>query len=214
MKVLFLVGVLPGLPRKTHMGLRKVARIGAWHPARVTEGTGHEGVVSRWGVTRLPCKTHMGLRKVACIGAWHPARVTEGKGHEGVVSPWGVTRLPRKTHMGLRKVACIGAWHPARVTEGKGYEGVVTRWGVTRLPRKTHTGLRKVACIDAWHPARVSSSTVARAGQNRYHHRTELNRKIYKLGKSGEETYDARPKFDRTEKRHHPHGWFSSHQFL
>ncbi|KAK9286575.1 hypothetical protein L1049_014974 [Liquidambar formosana] len=69
------------------------------------------------------------------------------------------------------------------VTKGKGYEGVVTRWGVTRLPRKTHRGLRKVACIGAWHPARVSF-TVARAGQNGYHHRTEMNKKIYKLGKA------------------------------
>lgn len=41
----------------------------------VTRGHGFEGVIHRWGVTRLPRKTHKGLRKVACIGAWHPARV-------------------------------------------------------------------------------------------------------------------------------------------
>lgn len=41
----------------------------------VTKGHGTEGVITRWGVTRLPRKTHRGLRKVACIGAWHPARV-------------------------------------------------------------------------------------------------------------------------------------------
>jgi large subunit ribosomal protein L3e len=41
----------------------------------VTKGKGFQGVVKRWGVTRLPRKTHKGLRKVACIGAWHPARV-------------------------------------------------------------------------------------------------------------------------------------------
>lgn len=41
----------------------------------VTKGHGFEGVITRWGVTRLPRKTHRGLRKVACIGAWHPARV-------------------------------------------------------------------------------------------------------------------------------------------
>lgn len=82
------------------------------------------------------------------------------------------------------------------VTKGKGYEGVVTRWGVTRLPRKTHRGLRKVACIGAWHPARVSF-TVARAGQNGYHHRTEMNKKIYKLGKSGQESHTAVTEFDR-----------------
>jgi len=68
------------------------------------------------------------------------------------------------------------------ITKGRGYEGVVTRWGVTRLPRKTHRGLRKVACIGAWHPARVKFS-VARAGQNGYHHRTEQNKKIYRIGK-------------------------------
>jgi len=41
----------------------------------ITKGHGFEGVIKRWGVTRLPRKTHKGLRKVACIGSWHPARV-------------------------------------------------------------------------------------------------------------------------------------------
>ncbi|CAA7024400.1 unnamed protein product [Microthlaspi erraticum] len=94
------------------------------------------------------------------------------------------------------------------VTRGKGYEGVVTRWGVTRLPRKTHRGLRKVACIGAWHPARVSY-TVARAGQNGYHHRTELNKKIYRLGKVGTETHSAMTEYDRTEKDVTPMGGFA-----
>jgi len=67
------------------------------------------------------------------------------------------------------------------VTRGKGYSGVISRWGVARLPRKTHRGLRKVACIGAWHPARVGF-TVSRAGQNGYHHRTEINKKIYRIG--------------------------------
>jgi len=66
------------------------------------------------------------------------------------------------------------------ITKGKGFEGVVTRWGVTRLPRKTHKGLRKVACIGSWHPSRVSYS-VPRAGQNGYHHRTEMNKKVYRI---------------------------------
>merc|ERR1719218_587712 len=68
-------------------------------------------------------------------------------------------------------------------TKGKGIAGVVARWGVTRLARKTHRGLRKVACIGAWHPARVAWS-VARAGQRGYHHRTELNKKVYRIGKA------------------------------
>lgn len=32
----------------------------------ITKGRGTEGVVTRWGVTRLPRKTHRGLRKVRC----------------------------------------------------------------------------------------------------------------------------------------------------
>merc|ERR1719233_1206160 len=71
------------------------------------------------------------------------------------------------------------------ITKGKGNEGVTTRWGVTRLPRKTHRGLRKFACIGAWHPARVSYA-VARVGQNGYHHRTEINKKIFHIGKNVE----------------------------
>merc|ERR1712007_408865 len=70
---------------------------------------------------------------------------------------------------------CIG------VTQGHGRKGVTSRWGTKKLPRKTHRGLRKVACIGAWHPSRVSY-TVARGGQKGYHHRVEINKKIYRLG--------------------------------
>ncbi|ABO93677.1 Ribosomal protein L3, component of cytosolic 80S ribosome and 60S large subunit [Ostreococcus lucimarinus CCE9901] len=94
------------------------------------------------------------------------------------------------------------------VTKGKGYEGVVTRWGVTRLPRKTHRGLRKVGCIGAWHPSRVSY-TVARAGQHGYHHRTEINKKVYKIGKAGQDSFGASTFHDPTEKEITPMGGFA-----
>lgn len=93
------------------------------------------------------------------------------------------------------------------ITRGHGVQGVVTRWGVTRLPRKTHRGLRKVACIGAWHPARVKW-TVARAGQMGYHHRTEINKKIYKIGKKGEASHSATTEFDVTKKDITPMGGF------
>merc|ERR1712141_516882 len=67
------------------------------------------------------------------------------------------------------------------VTKGKGYKGVTSRWHTKKLPRKTHKGLRKVACIGAWHPSRIQF-TVPRAGQKGYHHRTEINKKIYRMG--------------------------------
>jgi len=67
------------------------------------------------------------------------------------------------------------------VTKGHGTQGVIKRHNVNRLPRKTHRGLRKVGCIGAWHPAAVKW-TVGRSGQMGYHSRTELNKKIYRVG--------------------------------
>merc|ERR1712159_265404 len=99
------------------------------------------------------------------------------------------------------------------ITKGKGFEGVVTRWGVTKLPRKTHKCLRKVACIGSWHPSRVKF-TVARAGQNGYHHRTEINKKVYKIGsgvRQADGTYkhdNATTDFDLTVKGITPMGGF------
>merc|ERR1711872_308774 len=99
------------------------------------------------------------------------------------------------------------------VTKGKGYKGVTSRWRTKKLPRKTHKGLRKVACIGAWHPARVGFS-VARAGQKGYHHRTEINKKIYRMGE-GIHTKDgklvknnASTEYDLTEKTITPLGGF------
>merc|ERR1712216_585258 len=98
-------------------------------------------------------------------------------------------------------IDCIG------VTKGRGIDGVVTRWGVTRLPRKTHRGLRKVACIGAWHPSRVQFQ-VPRAGQNGYHHRTEINKKIYRVATKEESANDAGTPHDLTEKSISPLGGF------
>jgi len=101
-------------------------------------------------------------------------------------------------------IDCIG------VTKGKGFKGVTSRWHTKKLPRKTHKGLRKVACIGAWHPSRVSF-TVARAGQKGYHHRTEVNKKIYRIGKSTvtpEGKKNATTEFDLTEKTINPMGGF------
>ena len=92
------------------------------------------------------------------------------------------------------------------LTKGHGFEGVITRWGVTRLPRKSHKGLRKVACIGSWHPSRVSY-TVARAGQHGWYHRTEVNKKIYKVGKKGE-VNSCSTEHDLTEKGINPLGGF------
>jgi len=99
------------------------------------------------------------------------------------------------------------------VTKGKGFKGVTSRWHTKKLPRKTHKGLRKVACIGAWHPSRIQY-TVARAGQKGYHHRTEINKKIYEI-KMGYHQKDgklvknnAATEYDTTDKCINPMGGF------
>jgi len=94
------------------------------------------------------------------------------------------------------------------VTRGRGFDGVVTRWGVTRLVRKSHRGLRKVACIGTWHPTRVQFQ-VPRSGQNGYAHRTEINKKIYRIGKKEEVGKSCTTEQDLTEKGPTPMGGFS-----
>jgi large subunit ribosomal protein L3e len=203
----------------------------------ITKGKGYEGVVTRWGVTKLPRKTHKGLRKVACIGSWHPSRVKFSVARAGQNGYHHRTELNKKVYRiakGVRgaddKIAFAEGLFEKTVsidsvfeqnemidtiaiTKGKGYEGVVTRWGVTKLPRKTHKGLRKVACIGSWHPSRVKYS-VARAGQNGYHHRTELNKKVYRIAKGVRGADDkivqnnATTEFDLTVKGITPLGGF------
>lgn len=92
------------------------------------------------------------------------------------------------------------------VTKGHGFEGVTARWGTRHLPRKTHKGIRKVACIGAWHPSRVMF-TVPRAGQDGFHHRSEINKKIYRIA-NGSEKNSGSTEFDITEKTINPMGGF------
>lgn len=98
------------------------------------------------------------------------------------------------------------------ITKGHGFEGVTHRWGTKKLPRKTHKGLRKVACVGAWHPSSISY-TVPRAGQHGYHHRTELNKKIYRIGR-GNDQRSAMTDNDLTEKSINPLGGFPHYGLL
>jgi large subunit ribosomal protein L3e len=96
------------------------------------------------------------------------------------------------------------------VTKGKGTAGVIKRFGVTRLPRKTHRGLRKVGCVGAWHPASIKW-TVARRGQLGYFHRTEMNKKVYRIGagsNKGKVKNNATTEADAIDKNITPLGGF------
>ena len=96
------------------------------------------------------------------------------------------------------------------VGKGFGWEGVIHRYGTKRLQKKTHRGRRKVACIGPWNPARVMWS-VARYGQRGCHHRTEINKRIYRVGeaeKEGQENAGGSTPFDLSKKSINPMGGF------
>jgi large subunit ribosomal protein L3e len=98
------------------------------------------------------------------------------------------------------------------VGKGRGYEGVIHRFGIKRLQKKTHRGRRKVGCIGPWNPMRIPW-TVARAGNNGFHHRTEINKRIYRLYEKPAEA-DApdkggSTKYDLTTKGINPMGGFT-----
>jgi len=99
------------------------------------------------------------------------------------------------------------------VSRGRGFDGVITRWGCTRLVRKSHRGLRKVACIGTWHPTRVQFQ-VPRSGQNGYGHRTEINKKIYRIGKKEDLDKSCGTEQDLTEKGPTPMGGFVRYGFI
>ncbi len=72
------------------------------------------------------------------------------------------------------------------VTKGKGTEGPVKRFGVKIQPRKAHGKRRHVGTLGQERPGKVRF-TVPQAGQLGFQTRTELNKRILKIGENGKE---------------------------
>lgn len=72
------------------------------------------------------------------------------------------------------------------ISIGKGWQGAVKRFGVSIQRRKATGKRRHVGTLGQWHPAYVLY-TVPQAGQTGYHKRTELNKRILRIGQKPEE---------------------------
>jgi large subunit ribosomal protein L3 len=71
------------------------------------------------------------------------------------------------------------------ITKGKGWQGTVKRFG-TSVQRRKSTGKRRhIGSLGAWHPGYVQY-TVPMPGQMGYHKRTEINKRIMKMGAASE----------------------------
>ena len=74
----------------------------------------------------------------------------------------------------------------AAVTKGKGWQGAVKRFGVATQRPKSTGKKRHVGTLGQWHPNYVLY-TAPQAGQTGYHRRTELNKRVLKIGEKPEE---------------------------
>ncbi len=72
------------------------------------------------------------------------------------------------------------------ISIGKGWQGAVKRFGVSKQRRKATGKMRHVGTLGQWHPAYVLY-TIPQAGQTGYHQRTEMNKRILKMGQKPEE---------------------------
>lgn len=71
------------------------------------------------------------------------------------------------------------------ITIGKGWQGTVKRFGTAQQRRKATGKRRHIGTLGAWHPGYVHY-TVPMAGQMGYHKRTEINKRIMKIGPAKE----------------------------
>ncbi len=116
-----------------------------------------------------------------------PDLVEIGVGGSSVAEKWEYCKGLLGKEVRALEVLKAGEYVDAiAITKGKGFEGPVKRWGVKILPRKTDEGRRQVGTLGPWTPSRVMW-TVPAAGQMGYHQRTDLNKRIFKVGTRGEE---------------------------
>ncbi len=71
------------------------------------------------------------------------------------------------------------------ITKGKGWQGPIKRFGVSRQFHKATGKVRHVGTLGPWHPPKVLYS-VPMAGHMGHNYRTELNKRIMKIGSANE----------------------------
>ncbi|MBU0685704.1 MAG: 50S ribosomal protein L3 [Thermoplasmatota archaeon] len=74
----------------------------------------------------------------------------------------------------------------ASITKGKGWQGTTKRWGTKLLMHKNSKHRRLVGTLGTKRPNYVRP-TVPQGGQIGFHQRTELNKRVLKIGENGEE---------------------------
>jgi len=74
----------------------------------------------------------------------------------------------------------------AAITKGKGFQGHHARWGTQLLSHKNSKHRRNIGTLGTFQPGYVRP-TVPQSGQVGYHQRTEYNKRVLKVGATGDE---------------------------
>jgi large subunit ribosomal protein L3 len=158
-------------------GFKFVAESGEEEVKRVLSG---DIVDVRAIVTTIPVLAGFGKKKCEILEIRiHGDSIEEKLKYANSI--WGKYISPFDVFVEGQFVDVIG------VTKGHGFQGVIKRFGVKELPRwhKHRKGSRKVG---ARSPAfTYSMSEVPQAGQMGFHRRTEYNKRVIKIGRSGYE---------------------------
>lgn len=116
-------------------------------------------------------KKHIGKMELGCGGKTMEEKITHAKSLFG-------------KEVKVSEVFKLGEYvDVVSVTKGHGWQGAVKRFGVAIQRRKATGKRRHVGTLGQWHPAYVLY-TVPQAGQTGYHQRTELNKRILKMGQN------------------------------
>merc|ERR1712195_246981 len=100
----------------------------------ITRGKGTQGVIKRFGISRLPRKTRRGLRKVACIGAWHPSAV------KWTVARTGNLGYYHRTHIN-NKIYRVGQGAVRGITNNASTEADAHTKNITPIGGFPHYGI-------------------------------------------------------------------------
>merc|ERR1711935_321799 len=100
----------------------------------ITRGKGTQGVIKRFGISRLPRKTRRGLRKVACIGAWHPSAV------KWTVARTGNLGYYHRTHIN-QKIYRVGQGAVRGITNNASTEADAHTKNITPIGGFPHYGI-------------------------------------------------------------------------
>ncbi len=103
-----------------------------------------------------------------------------------VADKWNYAKEKLGKEIDVREVFSEGEYADAKaVTKGKGFQGVVKRFCVKIRGRKHGTKRRHIGNLAPRTPARILPGAVAMAGQMGFQTRTELNKRILKIGSDG-----------------------------